>query len=172
MALMEVEKQTIEEQVITLDLDYCIGCRSCMAACYFSHYHSPRVFPAEIREEALLPLICRHCPDAPCVRACFNQAMKREENGVVHRSDVLCVGCKSCAYACPFGVIDPELKSFIIGKCDLCFQTLKEGKKPACVSSCVTGALKFEKLSELSRDPKNLFLGARFLAHNRLKRRG
>ena len=172
MALLKVEKPTADERVITLDLDYCIGCRSCMAACYFSHYHSPRVFMGEVREEAILPLICRHCLDAPCVRACPNQAMKKEGNGVVRRSSALCVGCKSCAYACPFGVIDPGLKSFIINKCDLCFEALGEGKKPACVSSCVTGALKFEKLDNLSRNKKNVFLGARFLTHNRWKRRG
>jgi Fe-S-cluster-containing hydrogenase component 2 len=48
----------------------------------------------------------------------------------------LCVGCRMCTMACPFGLIVIGLNQKAI-KCDLC------GGDPECVKACTYGALEF-----------------------------
>ncbi len=52
-------------------------------------------------------------------------------------SDGVCVGCKVCTIACPFGTINYNPDSGKVLKCDLC------GGDPACVKMCPTTALAF-----------------------------
>jgi len=62
----------------------------------------------------------RKCEDYPCVNACRYDALERvEETGINVRNDCLCVSCKSCAIACPFGVIYMEILPFLTFHCDL-----------------------------------------------------
>jgi len=55
----------------------------------------------------------------------------------------MCVSCKSCAVACPFGTIFFEILPFLTFTCDLCQGRLKEGEEPVCVRACPRGALKY-----------------------------
>ena len=147
----------IEKRVLT-NLDRCIECRSCAAACHVSHAGMPVVHFA-MSGVALLPLICRQCKAASCVEACPVEAMVRDDNGVVRRRLFRCIGCGSCARACPFGVLPNEtagvpeavrstgdISGHQIPKCDLCAnRTECDGEAvPRCVASCPTGALSFE----------------------------
>ena len=52
------------------------------------------------------------------------------------REDV-CVGCKVCTIACPFGTINYVAELGKVQKCDLC------GGEPACAKACPTGAITF-----------------------------
>jgi Fe-S-cluster-containing hydrogenase component 2 len=54
---------------------------------------------------------------------------------VVHES--LCVGCKVCTIACPFGTVNYNQASGKVSKCDLC------GGDPACAKACPTGAITY-----------------------------
>jgi formate dehydrogenase iron-sulfur subunit len=139
-----------DEWRVVLDLGYCIGCRSCSAACAQGHRGQPLLGHGRVYEIALLPQHCKHCEAPTCLPACPAGAITREEGGKVIRWAHLCVGCLSCAHACPFGVIDTELTFVTSPNCDLCRDRLERGLEPRCVATCVSGALSFRPLSELT----------------------
>jgi len=146
---------------VYVNLDYCIDCKSCEVACANSHNVWHNLSRGYVEEIAGIPQHCRHCKDAACVAACPQDAMYRDENGIVRRKSFQCTGCMSCAIACPFGAINPELIRHTISKCDLCITRLEEGEVPACVATCTTGALEFRKLDETYKE--KTVLGARSL---------
>ncbi|MGR5298832.1 4Fe-4S dicluster domain-containing protein [Vibrio mediterranei] len=86
----------------------CIGCQTCMAACTYVHKKEglqshPRL--TVVRHfDATVPVMCRHCEDAPCATVCPVQAITKEEDRILLK-ETLCVGCTLCAVACPFGTI-------------------------------------------------------------------
>ena len=85
---------------------------------------------------------CFHCDSAPCVTACpTGSLLKEPETSLTLHDRSSCIGCRSCAVACPFGVpsYDQEGK---IAKCDGCIERIRHGMEPACVRVCLTGALK------------------------------
>jgi carbon-monoxide dehydrogenase iron sulfur subunit len=124
---------------IVLDLDLCCGCRSCEAACRVAFKGEARIRHGNIINEAYLPLACRHCEEPLCAAACPVDAIKKdEETGLVTRSAFICIGCQSCAFACPFGVIDAPLVRHISQKCNFC-EDREQG--PRCVAACSSGAL-------------------------------
>ncbi|MEO0080358.1 MAG: 4Fe-4S dicluster domain-containing protein [candidate division WOR-3 bacterium] len=145
---------------IVLRLDYCIGCRSCEAACRSRFKGEARVRFAEVSETALVPLPCRHCEEPLCAAACPFEVIRRDAGtGIVYQSSFHCVGCRSCILACPFGVLDKELFRRMAQKCNLCSDR-PEG--PRCVATCPTGALQFIEESEL----KELRTGVRVAARS------
>ena len=126
---------------IVLDLDLCCGCRSCEAACKAAFKGEARIRHGDIAEVAYLPLACKHCKQPLCLASCPVEAItKDEKTGIVVRSAMVCIGCKSCAHACPFGVIDAPLVRHISQKCSLCTDH-KDG--PRCVTACSSGALQW-----------------------------
>ena len=162
------EARAIEERVV-LNLDRCIGCGSCSAACYYGHGGMPNVSYGAIKE-GTLPVICRQCDEPPCIDACPSNALHKDELGVAQRSRMLCIGCKSCAYACPFGVISADLTLRLAPKCDLCEDRVSEGGVPRCVVACTSGALRFEKVERVE-DSGLLLLSGRTVGGNPYKRR-
>lgn len=163
-----VTQATVTRRVI-LDMDRCVGCRSCAAACFYSHQHMPNVAYGVIAEGAL-PVICRQCEDPACVPACPVDALRREPSGVVRRSRMLCIGCGSCVQACPFGVIHPDLKQHQVAKCDLCEERVLAGGVPRCVATCTSGALRFEDADSMAKD-KVLLLSGRTSGGHPYRRR-
>jgi anaerobic dimethyl sulfoxide reductase subunit B len=138
-----------------LDLERCTGCFACTVACMDQNDLDVGAEPTAWRQvfavengeypEASLryvSLACMHCEDAPCVLACPTGAAHREaDTQVVAVASDLCIGCHSCAIACPFGVprfaADGKMQ-----KCDLCSERLRYGLEPACVRACPTRALR------------------------------
>ena len=178
-----IDAQVIPKRVL-IDLDRCIECRSCGAACYYSHANMPAVQFAR-SGWALLPLICRQCKAASCVDACPAEAMVRDERGVVRRRLFRCVGCGSCARACPFGVIPNQLGGVRAGygstdrvsghqvaKCDLCAdRTEADGDAvPRCVAACPSGALRFADEQDAEQVGTDV-LGGRTVGESPYKRR-
>lgn len=151
----------------------CIGCKACEIACAVAHLNcsvvtagsidtpfSPRVNLIRA-ERVTVPIQCRQCEDAPCASACPEGAIVHKDNKIVVKTE-LCVGCKTCMIACPFGAIDmvPQCQNgneqmqmnlvvvteegkenkevMVAHKCDLCAGRLGG---PACVEVCPGDAL-------------------------------
>lgn len=153
---------------IVLDLDRCIGCRSCGAACHVGHHDQTNLVPGRVDEVAILPVHCRHCEQPACLVACPRDALYRDAHGFVRRSELRCVGCRSCALACPFGVISDEFVRHVSPKCDLCADRIMAGGAPRCVETCPSGALAFVDLAAAVGAPE--YVGGRIRSHAVLRR--
>ncbi len=145
-------------RVIAVDVDKCIGCRSCQVACALAHSGAESLFEA-VQQQPLaqarvsvvsmrgiaVPVQCRQCDDAPCVDKCPKDAMQKSEpDGPVTVDVELCIGCGVCIKVCPlgnFGTITMAPDGDSVVKCDLCIDRLNQGLEPACVEACPTGAL-------------------------------
>lgn len=157
---------------IVVDSSKCISCHSCEIACAVEHSQSKNLFQAiaehprpqkrvivESCGQSNLPLQCRHCEDAPCVRICPTGALvKQGVEGPVLLHDHLCIGCKWCVLACPFGVIMAAPDDRVMIKCDLCRERAESGRLPACVEACPTGALQLASTAQLAGVKRREFL--------------
>ncbi|MBN2332582.1 MAG: 4Fe-4S dicluster domain-containing protein [Deltaproteobacteria bacterium] len=90
---------------------------------------------------------CNHCKEPACLTSCFVSAYKKTKEGAVIYNPDVCVGCRMCMVACPFGIpaysYDSALHPEVI-KCNFCYDNrLKHGKPPACVEACPQEALTF-----------------------------
>jgi len=110
-------------------------------------------------------VLCNHCVDPPCCRACPTKAtFKRESDGLVLMDFHRCIGCRFCMAACPYGArsfnfrdprpfvkkINPDYPTRMKGvveKCNFCAERLAEGKQPACVEAS-GGILTFGDLDD------------------------
>lgn len=134
-------------------IDRCVGCGTCELACAVEHSTSKDIFAA-IQEKPLprkriylesvahrpVPLVCRHCEDAPCVKVCRTSALNQDPfTHVVTHIAGNCIGCWMCTMACPYGMIGREHERRVAVKCDRC----PEREVPACVESCPTGAITY-----------------------------
>lgn len=117
-------------------------------------------------------VLCNHCQDAPCVRACPTQATFKQEDGIVAMDFHRCIGCRFCMAACPYGsrsfnfrdprpFIKETNKKFptrmkgVVEKCNFCNELLAEGKQPACVEAS-GGALVFGDLDNPESEVRKL----------------
>jgi len=141
-----------KKKIITVDPQKCMACWNCLLECALIHtkskkisdaLHEPSCLSIEAVGNIAVPLHCQHCDDAPCSNICPTGALKKEGEITIY-DEGLCIGCKMCLYACPFGMIRIKVGGNKIVKCDLCISRLKEGLEPACVSACPMGATKFE----------------------------
>ena len=134
----------------------CTGCRNCELACSFQHEGASRRGATRVhtftweREGSSVPLMCQQCDDAACVNVCPTGAMHHgpEGSNLVELDQNLCIGCKLCVIACPFGSVRYDSVARVIAKCDTC-----EGN-PACVAMCPVGALEFVDDAEQTRARK------------------
>jgi len=165
-------------QVITVDVAKCMGCHSCEVACAVEHSESqnlleainqrpiphPRVAVMAAGDMAV-PLQCRQCEDAPCVAVCPTSALQKPDpEGPVTIDQEMCIGCKSCIIVCPFGVISLSPDAQAIIKCDMCIDRLAEGRQPACVEACPTGALQLVHIEELTAEARRRTVGELLLS--------
>lgn len=94
---------------VIADSTVCIGCRTCEAACAETHRQQglqamPRLHLMRNEKESA-PQMCHQCEDAPCAAVCPVNAINRVD-GAVQLNESLCVSCKLCGIACPFGAIE------------------------------------------------------------------
>jgi molybdopterin-containing oxidoreductase family iron-sulfur binding subunit len=176
---------------MVFDLRRCIGCNACVVACkqenslpdgvFFTKTLSEEygVYPAANR--VYIPTLCNHCEDAPCEKVCPSGATYTRDDGIVMVDDDKCIGCGSCAVACPYdqrSQMDADnLKDGMYGngnltafekggygrwtpgtitKCDFCSQRVDAGLEPACVVTCPTDARIFGDLDDPQSAPNKL----------------
>jgi Fe-S-cluster-containing dehydrogenase component len=160
-------KEPKEFTGVLVDTTRCIGCRSCEVACSLAHDN----FVPDIKSDNALASIrdttekqwtvvnrfktakgeifvkkqCLHCWQPACAAACLVNAMLKTREGPVTWNGDKCMGCRFCMISCPFDI--PKFEYFgwnpKIQKCNMCYERLLEGKKPACVESCPADALMF-----------------------------
>jgi len=58
-----------------------------------------------------------------------------------------CIGCTYCAWACPYDAPRYNAETRLMEKCTFCAERLAEGREPACVACCPTGALQLDTLT-------------------------
>ena len=95
---------------VIADPEKCIGCYTCETACVNVHEKVglaayPRLHVTHTAV-GTMPSQCRNCDDAPCEKVCPVKAITFEDR-TVQLNESVCIGCKMCALACPFGAITP-----------------------------------------------------------------
>ncbi len=168
---------------VLVDLVRCMGCRSCQVACKawngneaeiglcLGCYDNPPNFSintwslvrfTEVEKDDKLNWVfskiqCMHCEHPGCASVCTVGALKKTASGpVVYDADI-CIGCRYCQYACPFGVpqFDWDAQLGLIGKCTFCADRLAEGIEPSCVKACPTDALMLGERDKLLTVARN-----------------
>lgn len=90
-----------------------------------------------------------HCDDPACTKVCPSGAMHKREDGFVVVDEDVCIGCRYCHMACPYGAPQYNAEKGHMTKCDGCYSRVAEGKQPICVESCPLRALEFGPIEEL-----------------------
>jgi anaerobic dimethyl sulfoxide reductase subunit B (iron-sulfur subunit) len=153
-----------------IDQSRCIGCNACAIACMEWHDISPgsvkwmRVFQWEkgtfpdVRLH-MLPVMCYHCENPVCIKACPNSAIYKDEKyGAVLVDSDKCKGTRKCWLVCPYGApqFEGDQTGTKMSKCTMCIDRLEQGLKPICVLSCSMRALEFGPLEELIKKYGNV----------------
>ena len=143
----------------------CMGCHSCELACAVAHSAKKslydalserprpkkRVYIEWVAPDKNVPIVCRHCEDAPCLNACISGAISRNSKGAVLTDDQKCIGCWTCVMMCPFGVIGRHMEKRIAYRCDRCL----DQSELACVQACPAKALQYGTVEQFSGEIRN-----------------
>jgi sulfite dehydrogenase (quinone) subunit SoeB len=165
---------------LVIDLDVCVGCHACATACkewnsgghsaplpdfnpygadayggWFNRIHSFEEGDGEDARTVHFPRSCLHCEEPACVTVCPTGASyKRAEDGIVLVNADICIGCKLCSWACPYGAREFDEDEGVMKKCTLCIDRIyndniaEAERLPACVMVCPTSARHFGDLGD------------------------
>ncbi len=141
--------------------------------------YNPETVPED--DSFYLPVQCFQCEEPPCTKACPVEATWQEKDGITVIDYDWCIGCRYCEAACPYWArrfnfaepnipkerINPSMSYLsnrprpkgVVEKCHFCLHRTREGKLPACLEACPTGARIFGNIldpdSEVSYVLKN-----------------
>lgn len=186
---------------MVIDLRKCEGCKTidkppqCTEACNQAHYlraDQPWLRVYEVKTEHgsyFQPTPCMQCENALCVQVCPVGATYQSGTGAVLVDNRVCIGCRMCMAACPYGVrtfnwedppetpgitaanYTPETsipqRRGTVSKCMLCAHLTPSGKLPACASGCPMFAIYLSDLVEdVATNGKEIVRLSEFLAEN------
>ena len=139
----------------------CIGCRACEIACKDKNglAAGPRFRRVLYIEGGTYPDVyaykvnvsCNHCAEPACLPTCPPGAIwTRKSDGIVDIDSPLCIGCRRCEAACPYGAPQWDPKEQIVKKCNMCIDELQAGRKPYCVMACMMRVLDIGPIEALA----------------------
>ena len=121
-----------------------------------------------------MPVQCQQCENPPCTKVCPVEATWQESDGVVVVDYNWCIGCRYCEAACPYHArrfnwrapevpadeINPNQSYLsnrirpqgVVEKCTFCLHRTREGRLPACLEACPTGARVFGNVLDPDSD--------------------
>ncbi|HEX7390727.1 MAG TPA: 4Fe-4S dicluster domain-containing protein [Acidiphilium sp.] len=166
---------------LVIDLDTCVGCHACAVNCkewntgghyaplydrapygaepdgiWFNRIHSYETDGGGCGGHTVnFPRSCLHCEEPQCVTVCPTGASyKRAEDGIVLVNTDICIGCKLCSWACPYGAREFDDDVGVMKKCTLCIDRIyntelpEAEREPACVATCPSRARHFGDLGD------------------------
>jgi formate dehydrogenase iron-sulfur subunit len=163
----------MKEMAILIDIDKCTACRACQVACKSwnqlkaeattnrGDHENPhdlsactwnRISYKEVMkdEEKINWMFfserCRHCDEPPCMYAAEyipGAIIKHESGAIIFTDKTRQLNFEDILNACPFDIPRLDTKDNRIYKCNFCIDRIINNLKPACVTTCSTGALQF-----------------------------
>jgi len=126
------------------------------------------------QDKFYMPVQCQQCENPPCTKVCPVEATWQEPDGVVVVDYNWCIGCRYCEAACPYHArrfnwrrpevpaaeINPDQSYLsnrirpqgVVEKCTFCLHRTREGRLPACLEACPTGARVFGNVLDPDSD--------------------
>jgi len=142
---------------ILTDVTRCIGCEECVGACKKTNntgedlpwrwqkriddLSASRWTTVVTRPDRhYVRKQCRHCVDPACASVCPVGAMHKTPEGPVVYNSNICMGCRYCMMACPYGIPRYAWENAVpyVRKCIMCYDKIMSGEleQPACTKAC------------------------------------
>jgi len=173
---------------MVIDLDRCIGCKACAIACKTEFDTRLGVFRSQViyneheeypkTQRDILPWLCNHCDNPPCVPVCpvdpidaefegvkfKKRATYKRPDGAVLIDQDRCISCGQCIRNCPYAVrsFDPGKKAGgnpdanPADKCTFCEHRIEAGVVPSCVNTCQARARIFGDMNDPNSEVSQL----------------